>query len=240
MSLTYTSYVSQLTNMMSVASSTDASFTTLLPGAIDYAEGRIYRDTDLLATRLVSTAVSLSSGVRSVTLSTAAGTFLVIERVNILTSATAPTSIATRNPTMFVSPDWLDAVYPTAVSSYLGLPLFVARPTDDTLVFGPVPDSAYGLEIATTLRPAPLAATNSSTWLTQNLPELFMAATMVFVAGYQQNFGAQADNPQASGSWEQQYQALLNTANVDELRKKYRAEGWSPAKPSQIATPPRV
>lgn len=240
MPLTYDSYISQLTNMMSVASSTDPSFSIFVPGAIDYGEGRVYRDLDLLATRLVSNAVSCSSGVRTVTLSTTAGTFLVVERVNLLTSAGAPSSIATRNPALFVSPDWLDAVYPTAVSSYTGLPQFVARPTDNTLLFGPAPDQAYGLEIATTLRPVPLSSGNSSTWLTQNVPELFMAATMVFAAGFQQNFGAQADNPQASGSWEQQYQALLATANVDELRKKYRAEGWSPAKPSQIATPPRV
>lgn len=240
MALTYDSYISQLTNMMSVASSTDPGFSTFVPGAIDYAEGRLYRDLDLLATRLVSTAVSCSSGVRSVTLSTAAGSFLVIERVNILTSATAPTSIATRNPTLFVSPDWLDAVYPTAVSSYTGLPLFVTRPTDSTLTFGPAPDQAYGLEIATTYRPSPLSSGNSSTWLTQNVPELFMTATMVFGAGFQQNFGAQGDNPQSGVSWEQQYQTLLSGANVDELRKKYRAEGWSPAKPSQIATPPRA
>ncbi len=240
MALTYSSYVSQLTNMMSVASSTDASFSTFLPGAIDYAEGRAYRDLDLLATRLVSTAVSCSSGVRTITLSTADGTFLAIERVSVLTSATAPTSVATRNPLLFVGPDWLDAVYPTAVSSYTGLPQFFSRLTDTTLAFGPAPDQPYGLEIATTFRPTPLSSGNSSTWLTQNVPELFMAATMVFAAGFQQNFGAQADNPQASGSWEQQYNTLLDSANLDELRKKYRAEGWSPAKPSQAATPPRV
>jgi hypothetical protein len=240
MALTYTSYVSQLTNLMSVASSTDPNFSTFLPGAIDYSEGRIYRDLDLLATRLVSTAVSCSSGVRTVTLSTAAGTFLVVERVSVLTSTSAGSSIATRNPTVFVAPDWLDSVYPTAVSSYCGLPLYVSRLTDDTLAFGPAPDAGYGLEIAATYRPSPLSSGNSSTWLTQNVPELFMAATMVFGAGFQQNFGAQGDNPQQSVSWEQQYQTLLNSANLDELRKKYRAEGWSPAKPSQIATPPRV
>lgn len=240
MSLTYSSYVDQLTNLMSVASSTDPNFSTFLPGAIDYAEGRCYRDLDLLATRLVSTATSLSSGVSTVAMSTTAGTVLVVERVNVLTSATAATSNATRNPTIFVSPDWLDFVYPTAVTSYTGLPLYVARPTDTTLQFGPAPDAAYGLEIAFTYRPVALSSGNSSTWLTQNVPELFMAATMVFAAGFQQNFGAQADNQGQSVSWDQQYQTLLNSANVDELRKKYRAEGWSPAKPSQIATPPRA
>jgi len=240
MTLTYSSYVDQLTNLMSVASSTDPNFSTFLPGAIDYAEGRIYRDLDLLATRITSTAGACSSGVRTVALSTTQGTFLVVERVNVMSSAGAPSSAATRNPLLFVSPDWLDATYPTALSSYCGLPLFTARLSDTTLAFGPAPDQAYGLEVSGTYRPSALSSGNSSTWLTQNVPELFMAATMVFAAGFQQNFGAQADNPQASGSWEQQYQALLQTATVDELRKKYQAEGWSPAKPSPVATPPRV
>src|SRR5581483_10617239 len=48
MSITYASYVSQLANIM-VVSSADANFATFLPGAIDYAEGRVYRDLNLVA-----------------------------------------------------------------------------------------------------------------------------------------------------------------------------------------------
>lgn len=240
MSLTYTSYVSQLTNLMSVASSTDPNFSTFLPGAIDYAEGRIYRDLDLLATRITDTSGTCSSGVRSFTLPTAQGSFEVVERINILTSAGAPSSIATRNPTYVVSADVLDVVYPSAVSSYTGVPLWVARTTDTTILFGPTPDSNYGVEVYGTMRPTPLSSGNSSTWLTQFLPEVFMAATMIFAAGFMRDFGAQADNPQMSQSWENQYQTLLKSANVEELRKKYQSEAWSPQQPSPVATPPRV
>ncbi len=238
--LTYASYVSQLTNLMSVASSTDPNFSTFLPGAIDYAEGRIYRDLDLLATRITDTSATCSSGVREFTLPTTQGTFQVIERVNILTSAGAPSSIATRNPTFDVSADVLDVVYPSAVSSYTGVPLWVARISDTTLLFGPTPDSNYGVEVYGTIRPTPLSSGNSSTWLTQWVPELFMAATMVFAAGFMRNFGAQADDPRMSQSWETQYTTLLQSANVDELRKKYQSVAWSPQQPSPIATPPRV
>lgn len=238
--LTYTSYVSQLTNMMAVASSTDANFSTFLPGAIDYAEGRIYRDTDLLATRVTDTSGTCSSGVRSVALSTAQGTFLVVERVNMLTSAGAPSSAATRNPVIFVSADMLDAVYPSAASSNTGLPQWVARISDTTLLLGPTPDAPYSVEVYGTQRPTPLSAVNSSTWLTQNVPELFMAASMVFAAGFMRDFGSQSDNPQLAQSWETQYGTLLRQLSVDELRKKYQSDAWSNAQPSPIATPPRV
>lgn len=240
MSLTYTSYVSQLTNLMSVASSTDPSFTTFLPGAIDYAEGRCYRDLDLLATRITDTSVVCTSGVRTITLSTAQGNFLVVESVSILTSAAAPSSIAVHNPCYVVSLDVMDTVYPSAVSSYCGLPIWVARPNDTQLVFGPAPDAPYSVEVYGTMRPSALSSANSSTWLTQNVPELFMAATMVFAAGFQQNFGAQGDNPQMSQSWENQYQTLLRSADIDEFRKKYQSVAWSNQVPSPTATPPRV
>ena len=49
MSLTYTSYVSQIANIMAVKSDTE-QFQTMLPGMIDYAEQRVYRELDLLNT----------------------------------------------------------------------------------------------------------------------------------------------------------------------------------------------
>lgn len=240
MSLNYTTYVSQTTNLMSVASSTDPSFTIFLPGAIDYAEGRCYRDLDLYATRITDVSATCSSGVRTFTLPTVQGTFQVVERVNILSSAGALSSNATRNPTFVVSPDVMDAVYPTAVSSYNGVPQWVARITDTTLIFGPVPDAAYTVEVYGTIRPTPLSVANSSTWLTQWVPELFMAATMIFATGYMRDFGQQSDDPRGSQSWEQQYTTLLKSANTDELRKKYQSVAWSNQQPSPIASPPRV
>jgi hypothetical protein len=240
MSLTYSSYVSQLTNMMVVANSSDPNFSTFLPGAIDYAEGRIQRDLDLLSDRVTDTTVILSSGVNTVALSTAQGTFLIVERVNVLSSAGALSSAATRVPLYFVTPDYINAIYPSQLSSNTAVPSFVARISDTTLLFGPTPDQAYGLETYGTQRPTPLSSGNSSTWISQNIPELFMAATMVFAAGFMRDFGSQSDNPQMSESWEQQYKTLFAAANVDELRKKYQSQAWSNKIPSPIATPPRA
>jgi len=67
MSLTYTSYVAQLANLM-VQVTTDPNFVTFLPGCIDYAEQRIYRELDLQATRTFDATDTLSSGDRTWTL----------------------------------------------------------------------------------------------------------------------------------------------------------------------------
>jgi len=50
MSLTYTTWLAQAANLAGT-STTNPYLVTELPGAIDYAELRIYRDLDLLATR---------------------------------------------------------------------------------------------------------------------------------------------------------------------------------------------
>lgn len=236
---TYASFTTALVTLAPTLSS-DVNFNAILPSVIDYAEGRIYRDLDLLSVRITDTSVTCTSGVRTINLSTAQGTMLVVEQVSVLTSAGAPSSVAQRNPTYNVSPDFLNSVYPSAASSNTGQPEFFARVNDTQIIFGPAPDQAYGTEVIATIRPNPLSSGNSSTWLTQNVPELFLAGAMVFYSGYQRDFGSQSDNPQQAQSWESQYGILLKTAMTDELRKKYQSQAWTPQIPNPVASPPRV
>ena len=49
----------------------------------------------------------------------------------------------------------------------------------------------------------------------------FTQVCMIFMAGYMQNFGSQADSQQMSTSWESQYQLLKGSADMEEARKKY-------------------
>src|SRR5262249_9543356 len=180
------------------------------------------------------------SGVATVAVSTAQGSILVLENLHILTPAGAASSNAVRNPVIFTTIDYIAAVYPSALSSNTGVPQYVPRVSATQLVLGAAPHQAYTTEQYGTFRPAPLSSGNSSTWLTQNVPELMIAATMVFAAGYMRDFGAQSDDPRMAQSWETQYQALFKSANTDELRKKYQSAAWSHDGPSPIATPPRV
>lgn len=236
--LDYTTYVSQIANMIPVGS-TDAGFTTMLPDAIDYAEGRMYYELDLLAWR-VTDSTTVSSGNRNMTLPTNSGSFLVVEGINIISpSSLSITSSGNRNPVTFTSREFIDATYPSN-SVTTGVPLFAARTDNTTVIFGPAPDAPYVAEVYGTQRPTALSSGNSSTILTQMLPEAFFACSMVFVSGYMRNFGAQGSDPQMSQSWETQYRTLMNANNAVEFRKKYQSQGWTPAQPNAIATPQRV
>lgn len=237
MSLTYDTYVAQISNLM-VIGSTDANFLTMLPGMIDYAEGRCYRELDLLATRITTT-TTLSSGNRGVTLPTSAGTYRVIENVNIITTVGQGSSNGTRAPVVPVSRDFIDNVYPSGQSN-TGVPLFWAMNANTDLIFGPAPDVGYTTEIVGTIQPTALSSSNTTTFLTNMLPDVFVAASMVFGSGWMRDFGAQSDNPQQATAWEAQYTTLFQSANIETLRQKYQSGGWTHAQPSPIATPQRA
>lgn len=238
MSMTWTTFVAQLANNM-VASSTSADFQTFLPGCIDYTELRMQRDLDLLATRIVDTTQSFGVQSRTFTLPTATGTFVVVEEISAISPAGTAASAGTRNPLVAVSKQFLDAVYPSATAT-TGVPAFFAPLSQTQVLVGPAADGAYVAEVIGTVRVTPLSSSNASNFLSANLPDLYMAAAMVYASGYMRDFGAQADNPQMAQSWEQQYKTLLGGAAVEEARKKYQSQGWTAEQPSPVATPPRV
>jgi hypothetical protein len=242
MSYTYNSYVTQLANLMAV-SPTDTSFVTWLPGCIDYAEQRIYRELDLLATLISDSSGQLTTGTRLLTLPTTTGVFIDIENVAVLSPAGSTTTNGTRTPLVPVSLAVIDLLWPTN-NVNTGTPtMFAMRGTDSTtnspvIVVGPPPDGAYYVEIRGTQRPAPLSLTNQTTVLTTYIPDVFMAASMVYASGFMRNFGAQADDPRMSQSWESQYQTLVKSAEVEVFRSKFQSQSWSSQKPTP-ANPPR-
>jgi hypothetical protein len=243
MALTFNSFVSEIATLTVISStvlvSGDSNFAGIMAGIIDYAEGRLWRELDLPVVSVVDTSITCSSGVNLVALSSAQGEPLVIQALNLLTPAGATSSNATRVPLVPSSRSVIDAIYPSAASSNCGQPEFFYRINNNQVLLGPAPDQAYGTELTVTIRPAPLSASNSSTWLTQNLPELMIAAGMIFASGYMRNFGAQADDPKMAASWEGQYANLMKSANVDAMRMQFESQGWTSQSPAPLPSPPR-
>lgn len=235
--MTYNSFFTDLANLL-VVPTDDPAYAQAVPNIITDAEQRIYREMDLLDTIVRATGPLVANN-RNLTLPTSAGTFIVVEEMNVITPAgvTDP-ELGTRNQLLPVSKEYLDAVYPSV--SGAGVPVFMAPITSQGWVLGPWPAAAYTVEVVGTIRPAPLSVSNPTTLLTQLLPDVFMAAALVFSAGYQLNFSAGADNPAAGMSWETHVKTLLDSAKVEEFRKKFGSQSWSSKSPDPIATPPRA
>lgn len=235
--LTYNTFIASLANMITVAVD-DPGYTQALPNIIDDAEQRLYRELDLLSTVVTATG-ALSSGSRKFTLPTGSGTFVVVEEMNAITPAgTTDPELGTRVPLLPVSKEYLDVVYPSAAGA--GVPALFAPISQQDWILGPWPNDAYTVEVVGTIRPEPLSLTNQTTFLSQYLPDVFLAAALVFAAGYQQNFSAMGDNPAQAMTWESHVKPLIDSAKVEEIRKKFGSQGWSSKSPDPIATPPRT
>ncbi len=233
MALTYATYVTTIANLMAV-DETDPNYVQILPSMIDYAEQRMYRELDLLSTTVRDRTASMTANDRNFTLPSGSGRFVVLDGINVLSSGVR---VAQLEP---VSLEFLDAAWPSETATAASaLPQYFAMVTDQTISVGPAPGSAWGVEVIGEIRPAPLSASNTTTYLTNYLPDIFVAASMIFASGYMKNFGAQADDPKMSASWEAQYQALKASADLEEHRKRWASVSWTSKQPSPVAVPQR-
>lgn len=243
-----TSYVTQIATMAVVAPD-DEAFLNILPQAITYAENRIYRDLDFMFTTVANTDFSITQGSRRINVPSANfypednGTLIVCEQINLLTPAgSTDPNTSTRVPLLPTTKEFLDAVYGN--SSATGQPKYFCpfgdSPGAYEFLVGPYPNATYRVEIVGTYRPASLSASVQTTYISLNLPDLMIMATMIYIAAYQRNFSSASGNdPQMPVTYETQYQALLKGAMEEEARKKQEAAAWSAQEPSQFATPTR-
>lgn len=240
MSLTYATLVSTIANLMAT-SETDSNFLQIFPSAIDYAEDRIYREGDFLAMRVTDTS-NVTANARNYTLPTTFGKFQSVDQINIFTPVSTTT---TRNPVLPASLDLINMLWQsdTAAASTT-IPTYFAvnsqSSTGNTVVtFGSPPGAAFTAEVVGDVQPAAISVSNTTTYLSTFLPDVLVAAIMIFMTGFQKNFGSQADDPKMSQSWEQQYTTLMNSANLVEMRKKFQSQGWTSKQPAPIAATPR-
>lgn len=242
MSMTYAQYVTRLATMTAY-SETDTDFTTILPSCIDDAEGRCYRDLDMINLDVRDSSSSTVALDRNFNLPTSVGTFQIVTGVNIITpAATAPDS-GTRNQLAPASLDVLDRIYPSTTGA--GVPQFYSYISQSSIsgqkniVLGPWPDAAYRVEVVGKIQWTPLSSTNTTTFLSLYLPDLLLSASMIFMAGFQKNYGASADDPKSGLTWEAHYQTLLNGAGTWEARKRFAGASWSSKQLEPTAAPQR-
>jgi hypothetical protein len=112
--------------------------------------------------------------------------------------------------------------------------------TSQLMLVGPTPDSSYNVRLTGTVRATPLSASNTNTYISANLPDMMIMASMIYISAFQRNFGKINDDPQMAVTYESQYQALLRSALSEENRKKYEASAWSSYSTAPASTPSRL
>ena len=237
MSLTYSSYVQQIATL-AVVPVTDPNYTIIIPSMIDYAELRMQRDLDFLSTQISTSAYTFTSGNNQLTLPTSQ--FIVPQTFEVIDGSGNST------PLLAVGKEFIQNVYGSG--STTGLPQYFAVYGGDTattgntsqyMIVGPTPNSNYSVCLTGTVRSAPLSATNTTTYISTYLPDMFIFASMIYISAYQRNFGRANDDPAMAQTYESQYQALKVSALTEENRKKFEAAAWTSYSPAPAATPSR-
>ena len=235
--LTYSTYTQQIATMAVVPQS-DANFQIILPMAISYAELRIQRDLDFLSSQIYdNTNYSTSSITNILTIPTSA--FITLQTIQVTANGkTLPLTPVAKEYIQNVYNSTASAGVPTLFAVYGGDSATTGN-TSQYILLGPYPDNAYPLTLTGTIHSASLSGTNTTTFISTYLPDLFIMASMIYISAYQRNFGKQSDDPQMAQSYESQYQALIKGATVEEYRKKFQSSAWGSQSPSPVATPPR-
>lgn len=231
MSMNYESYILRLTSFI-VKEPSDLDYSVVIPATIDAAEQRVYRELDLLSTVVRDSSASTVSGNRNFALPTSLGKFVTVQGINVVTPASTSANSGTRNPVLPIDRSYLDSVYNS--SSGASTPKNFAMIDQDNIIFGPWPNAAYVVEVIGTIRPTPLSSTNTTTFLTNYLPDVFLAASMIYFSRSVLEYNGATMN--APEWWETNYQNAKLSANAEELRKKFAGPGWTSL--SSLATPP--
>lgn len=248
--LTWNGFIAQIANMgvyqttmvTGVLQGVDDTFNTLAPQACNYAELRIQRDLDLLPARTSRTS-SLTSGNPNLTLSV--DDFVTVETLVVNNSgALTPLLPVSREFIQNVTLGGTNAT-PQYFAMYGG-DLATGGNTSSIILLGPTPDSNYPITITGMVRlpslylsaTTPLAA-SGTTFISSYLGDAMIQAAMIYVSEFQRQFSATSNSPEMPGSYENNYQLLMQGALVEESRKRFAAGAWSSMGRTPIATATR-
>lgn len=215
---TYTTFQTALASHM-VLPTTDTDFVAMLPSIIDYAELRCYRDLDPLF--LYRTGQSNCGGLGTEADAILHGPIDLVEVRDLwihIPGVFGTTRVALeRRNDGFLNEYWPDRTsrgqpkYYAIIGGDYG-PLL----SSSAILMVPTPDAQYPVTLNYTIRPDTLSATNTSTFLSLQYPDLMMAAALVYVASYQKAY--QDSLP----AWQALYGQALAAARVEEARRKGR------------------
>lgn len=221
----------------------DTSFTTTIPTFVSNAELRIYREMDLAGTTgqnrtLQTVAFSKTIDMTTMTGQNVEGTPVLFEYPVVVQGLSA---LVKNNwvPFQLTSQDFIDMVWPDETQSKapdVGLAYYTMLDAQSAKI-APVPDAVYPLRVTGTWRPAPMSASNPVTYIGEHFPDMLLCAVMVEIMGYQRDFGAQSDNPQAAMSWAERYEQAKSSAKDEEAARQGLGPGFQPYRPAPLAGP---
>ena len=210
---------SELVTQIREYTETDSNvFTTVIVNDfIEHAELRIFRDVDLDVFRKYQTA-SLTSGDAFVGMPGATPTsFSFIRSVNIFSPSGSLGGLTDNERRYLEKKDttFMSEYAPNRTST--GIPKYYANWDNDTIILAPTPNAAYTIELAYNALPTGLSSSNTTTWVSNNMPTLLLYACLTEAFKF-------LKNPNMASMYAQSYQELLTPLAAEQIGRRRRDE----------------
>jgi|TARA_B100000959_G_C14947177_1_gene610354 hypothetical protein len=183
---------------------------TIINGFIENAEFRVLREVDSDSNRSFKTAQLVASQ-RYIDVP---ADCLVVRSAQIVDSD-GVASADNREFLEYKDTNFMSEYNPTDAT---GVPKYYSYWDEDTLVFAPVPDAEYTIQINYVLKPAALTATNTTTYLSLNFPNGLLYACLVEAYGF-------LKGPQdLLQLYEQKYKQVVEGFSIEQMGRRRRDE----------------
>ena len=201
-------YSELLTNVRNYTEvSSDVLSDSVVNTFIVNVENKVQKQLDLDAFRKFATS-SFTIGSPFITLP---DDFDLERGVQIVDTATNDRTWLEQRDTTFIDEYNVDRVNNT------GKPLYYANWDQNTMIFAPTPDATYTIELWYNKTPERLSSTNTTTWLSNNAPEVLIYGTLTEAFSY-------LKNPQYVQLYQQMYSQAVQGLSVTQMGRKRRDE----------------
>ena len=174
---TYSELVTQIRDYCETDS--NVLTTTIVNDIIEHAELKIFREIDLDVFKKYKTA-SLTSSDAFVAMPGALPVDFEFARYVHIFSPSGSLGGLTDNERVTLQKkdsSYINEYWPNRTST--GVPKYYANWDNDTIILAPTPNAAYTIELAYNAQPTGLSSSNTTTWVSNNAPQLLLYACLI-------------------------------------------------------------
>jgi len=183
--------------------------TTILNDIIEHAESRIFRNADLDVFKKYKTA-NLTIGDPFVAMPGATPQlFAFIRYIQIFSTDNVRITLEKKDTS------FINEFIPNRTTT--GTPKYYANWDNDTIILAPSPDATYTVELAYNAQPTGLSSSNTTTWVSNNAPEMLLYACLVEAFKF-------LKNPQMVQMYESYYKQALQPFVGEQMGRRRRDE----------------
>ena len=183
--------------------------TAILNDIIEHAESRIFRNADLDVFKKYKTA-NLTIGDPFVAMPGATPQlFAFIRYIQIFSTDNVRITLEKKDTS------FINEFIPNRTTT--GTPKYYANWDNDTIILAPSPDATYTVELAYNAQPTGLSSSNTTTWVSNNAPEMLLYACLVEAFKF-------LKNPQMVQMYESYYKQALQPFVGEQMGRRRRDE----------------